>query len=94
MGTDAKGRGCLSTEDKLLIGQQLLLANQHMIEIRGFIQIHNENSPAVDRRLNEISQSLKLVQDLPTCGDEDTLINSARYAARALQKATGEDVYI
>jgi hypothetical protein len=94
MGTDAKGRGCLTAADKHLIGQQLILANQYMVEIRGFLQINNGDDSIPVRRLEEITAAIRLVQNIPDCDEENTLINSAKYAARALQKATGEEVYI
>ena len=97
MGTDVKGRTCLRAEDKFMIQTALSIANQKVIEVRGFLQSHQpfiKDEPAVEVTLAEISKSIKLVQDLPTCDEEDMLINSAKYAARALQKATGEEVYI
>jgi hypothetical protein len=74
MGVDAKGRGCLTSQDKMELYAVLR-------------ELELSKKP-------DSEYWSTFVSNLPNCDEENTLIQSARYAARQLQKATGEEVYI
>lgn len=94
MGTDVSGRICLDDLDKVKIQDALSVANQKLVEIRAYIQTNHMDDRMINEQLDNNLQAIILIQGLPTCSQEDTLIKSAKYAARQLQKATGETVYI
>jgi hypothetical protein len=95
MGIDNAGHYCLTDEDKQMIGRVLIIANQRLVDIRGYVQqvlhgYHGYVEQSIEKDLGEVQESLKLIQNIPTCGDMNSFIERGRILAEAMSKNTGK----